>query len=109
MANQQTVNYPTPNATSATAPDGRLTVSSSAVLCSTATGYSANADTKFIIWDVQDNDVMVTFDGSTPTSTNGHRLYVGDKDMWHIDTFRKATVIRAGSADGTMHFSQFTY
>ncbi len=30
-----------------------------------------------IVLDVQDADVMCTFDGSAPTSTNGHRLYSG--------------------------------
>lgn len=104
MSRLQTVNYPQPNGTNA---DARLTVSSSAVALSSAMTYASN--TEFIVWDVQDNDIMVTFDGSTPTASNGHRLYVGDKDTWHVNTARAAQFIRAGSSDGTFHASQFNY
>ena len=104
MAHVQNVNYPVPNSTVA---DGRLTVSNSSVQLSSALTFDPN--TKFIVWDVQDNDIMVTFDGSTPTSSNGHRLFVGDKDMWHVDTAKAAKFIRAVSADGTFHASQFYY
>jgi hypothetical protein len=93
-----------PNGTNA---DARLTVSSSAVLLTSVLTIAEN--TTHIVWDVQDNDVMVTFDGSTPTSTNGHKLYVGEKDTWHKETARAAKFIRAGSADGVIHASQFAY
>lgn len=106
MAAIQVVNYPVPNATSATAADERLTVSSTAVAL-TAANIASN--TQFIVWDVQGADIMVTFDGSTPTSTNGHRLYAGDRDTWHVDTARKAKFIRATATDGTLHASQFYY
>jgi hypothetical protein len=104
MAGLQSINYPQPNATEA---DGRLTVSRSSVQISSVLTFASN--TVLVVWDVQDNDIMVTFDGSTPTSTNGHRLYVGEKDTWHVNTARAAKFIRAGSADGTLHVSQFNY
>lgn len=104
MAGIQVINYPVPNGTSATAADQRLTVSSSVV---TLSSFASN--TQFVVWDVQGADIMVTFDGSDPTSSNGHRLYVGDRDTWHVDTARKARFIRATASDGTLHASQFAY
>lgn len=104
MAAIQVVNYPVPNGTSATAPDERLTVSNSVV---TLAAFAAN--TQFVVWDVQDNDIMVTFDGSDPTTTNGHRLYAGDRDTWHVNTAQKARFIRATGTDGVIQASQFNY
>ena len=31
-------------------------------------------DTDYVVIDVQDNNVLVTFDGSPPTASNGHLL-----------------------------------
>ena len=31
-------------------------------------------DTDYVVIDVQDNNVIVTFDGSAPTASNGHLL-----------------------------------
>jgi len=31
-------------------------------------------DTDYVVIDVQDNNVLVTFDGSAPTASNGHLL-----------------------------------
>lgn len=84
--------------------DERLSVSSSAVPFSTT--WPA-ADVKFIVLDVQTNDVMVTFDGSTPTSSNGHRLYAGQSFTWHRKTAEAAQFIRV-SADAVIHASPFT-
>ena len=106
MAGIQVINYPVPNGTSATAADERLTVSSSVV---TLTLSNLAANTQFIVWDVQGADIMVTFDGSDPSATNGHRLYAGDRDTWHIQTARKARFIRAGATDGIFMASQFNY
>lgn len=103
MSQIQTTNYPQPNGTQA---DARLTVSSSSVQISSVLTLSDN--TEFVVWDVQDNDIMVTFDSSTPTASNGHRLYVGEKDIWHKNTAKAAKFIRAGSADGVLHVSQFS-
>lgn len=97
----QTVNYPIPNGSVS---DQRLTVSSSVV---TFSAFATN--TTFIVWDCQTADVMVTFDGSDPSSTNGHRLYAGSRDTWHVDTARRARFIRQGSTDGIIHASEFVY
>jgi hypothetical protein len=63
--------------------DQRLTVDST----SGGVQFSAfNASADYVAWDVQDADIMVTFDGSAPTSTNGHRLYVGQTGTWSVPT-----------------------
>lgn len=94
--------YPKPNGTNA---DERLTVSSASVQL---TSSSWDARTHYIVLDVQDNDVMCTFDGSTPTSSNGHRLYAGQSYTWSRLAAQSAKFIRQGSSDGVVHASQFT-
>jgi hypothetical protein len=90
---------PTPGAT-----DERLTVSS------TALGFATtwkDGNNKFVVLDIQDADVMVTFDGSTPTASNGHRLYSGQSYTWHVNTADAAQFIRV-SGDAIIHASPFT-
>lgn len=88
--------------------DERLTVSSSAVPLSSIATWGANGITKMVVLDIQTNDIMVTFDGSTPTSSNGHRLYAGQNYSWSYDTAKAASFIRV-SADAVVHATPFTY
>lgn len=88
--------------------DERLSVSSSAVPFTSAASWNTDGTTRFIVLDVQTADVMVTFDGSTPTSSNGHRLYAGESYTWHVATAAAAQFIRV-SSDGVVHASPFTY
>lgn len=88
--------------------DERLTVSSSAVPLSSIATWGANGLCRMVTLDVQTNDVMVTFDGSTPTSTNGHRLYAGQNFTWSFEKAKAAQFIRV-SADATIHASPETY
>lgn len=83
-------------------PDQRLTVSSSVV-----TLGSFSDTTNMIVLDVQNADVMVTFDGSTPSSTNGHRLYSGSHFTWSRATAAAAQFIRQGSTDAAIQASEF--
>lgn len=92
---------PTPSQT-----DERLAVSSTAVPF--GTNWKTVNTNRFVVLDVQTNDVMCTFDGSTPTATNGHRLYAGQSYTWHVDAAAAAQFIRA-SADAVIHASGFTY
>jgi hypothetical protein len=94
--------HPTPGGT-----DERLAVSSSAVPFTTAWRTAASGLHKFVVIDVQTNDVMVTFDGSTPTSTNGHRFYAGEKATWSVQAATTAQFIRV-SADAVVHATGFT-
>ena len=82
--------------------DQRLTVSSSVVT------LSAFADTtNMIVLDVQDADVMCTFDGSDPTSSNGHRLYAGSHYTWSRATATAARFIRQAGVDASIQASEF--
>lgn len=92
---------PTPGAT-----DQRLTVDSTAAGVQFVDSY--NSKSKFVIVDVQDADVMMTIDGSAPTSSNGHRLNVGEKYEWSLQWVRAAKFIRQGSTSGTLHLSEVT-
>lgn len=85
--------------------DQRLTVDATAG----GVQFSAfDAKTKYVVLDVQTADVMVTFDGSAPTTTNGHLLYVGDHRQWNKVTAAAAKFIRAGSTSGVIHASEFS-
>ena len=92
---------PTPSQT-----DERLAVSNTAVPF--GTNWKTVNSNRFVVLDVQTNDVMCTFDGSDPTATNGHRLYAGQSYTWHVDAAAAAKFIRA-SADAVIHASGFTY
>jgi hypothetical protein len=97
MGNSLVVNlYPKPNS-----------VSSSAVKL-TSGGYTFHEDTKFVVLDVQDNDVYVTYNNNeTPSSTVGHILYAGNSYTWDIQTAKAANFLAVGS-DAVVAASQFT-
>ena len=102
MANSYAVNiYPVPT-TGGT--DERLAVSSSVVQFATPWDDGSN---KFVVLDIQGANVMCTFDGSDPSSTNGHRLYVAQSYTWHVKTAVAAKFIRQ-IGDAVIHASPFT-
>jgi len=89
---------PNPNAT-----NQNLTVSSSAVSLTAPHG-----DTDYVIIDVQDNDVYVTFDGTTPSASNGHVLPDGQGLLViSANAARAAKFLRYSSSDGVIHATQF--
>tara|TARA_B110000483_G_scaffold26312_1_gene31476 strand:- start:166 stop:471 length:306 start_codon:yes stop_codon:yes gene_type:complete len=66
---------------------------------STVASFSAFVrGTKAISFDVQTNDVFMTVDGSTPTTTNGHKLYAGRAYTLSVEA---ASVAQFLSASGT--------
>lgn len=81
--------------------DQRLTVSSAVVQLSTF-----GDTTNMVMFDIQDADVMCTIDGSTPSATNGHRLYQGRAYTWSTAMAQAAKFIRQGSTDGVIHASE---
>ena len=84
--------------------DQRLTVDGTAG----GVQFSAFGDTTtMIVLDVQDADVMCTFDGSAPTSTNGHRLYNGSHYTWSTAAAQQAKFIRQGAASAAIQASEF--
>jgi hypothetical protein len=103
MNNSLVVNlYPSPTSEA----DERLVVSSAAVsLAATWT----ESKTKYLLIDVQGDDVMVTFDGSTPTATNGHLFKKATAPFfWNKTTARLAKFIRAASTDAAIQATPFT-
>lgn len=103
MNNSLVVNlYPQPTGEA----DERLAVSSTAV--SLTAGWTS-AKTKYVLIDVQGADVMVTFDGSTPTASNGHLFKAGVQPFfWNKETARVAKFIRSASTDAAVHATPFS-
>jgi len=84
--------------------DQRLTVDATAG----GVQFSAFSDTtNMIVLDVQDADVMCTFDGSAPTSSNGHRLYSGSQYTWSTAAAAAAKFIRQGTTNAAIQASEF--
>lgn len=84
----------------------RITVGGSATTLNHASVPFA-AQTEVLVIDVQGADVMVTFDGSTPSTSNGHYLSAGDKLMWTKAAGIAARLIAAGSSAAEVHVSEF--
>lgn len=57
-----------------------------------------NKATKAVSFDVQTEDVFMTIDGSTPTTSNGHKLYAGRA---YTISFGSATNAKFVSASNT--------
>jgi hypothetical protein len=67
---------------------------------------SFNATTNLVIVDVQVADMYVTFDGTTPSSTNGAQLYAGNSYSWAVTTAQNAKFLQQVSA-GTVQSYEF--
>ena len=108
MPSQQVTNlYPAPNYEQ----DGSTAITDQALTVDATVGgvqFSAfDESTSYIVFDVQDANVRCTFDGSAPTSSNGHKLYAERAYTWHRLTAEKAKFIRADSTDAVIHASEF--
>ena len=58
-----------------------------------------NQRTRYIVLDVQDNDVYVTYTGEDPVNTGtvkGHILYAGRSYTWNVETAEAALFISVG-------------
>ena len=65
--------------------------------------------TKMCYVTVAGGDCYVTFDGSTPSSTNGHHLFVPYDRFWSAEATRKAKFLASGGNVAHVTMSQFTY
>lgn len=61
------------------------------------------AQTDLVMFDVQGADVMVTFDGSAPTPTNGIRLYDTRAYTWSKSMATAAKFIRQDAVSAALH------
>jgi hypothetical protein len=91
--------YPIPNGTIA---GENLAVSTSAVQFA-----AFDSDTKYVMIDVQDDSVYVTFDDSTPSATNGH-IMLKEQGLIVLNAVaaKAAKFIRV-TTDAVIHVSQF--
>jgi len=93
------------------APNGataRATISTAVVLPSAIIATLPN-NTSHVLIGVQTNDIMVTFDGSTPSASAGHRYPAGYQDFWTKQQWAAASFIRQGAADAVIQVSPFQY
>lgn len=86
-----------------------LTVSTAAVAAVGYTGSSAVNNNSVVVFDVQTANVRVRWDGTDPTSTVGHLLYIGSGYTWDVDQFNAAKFIRdsAATVDAIIFSSPF--
>ena len=63
--------------------------------------------TKAITFDVQVGDAFMTIDGSTPTSTNGHRVYATRAYTLSVEAARAAKFI-ADAGNAVIYASEMT-
>jgi hypothetical protein len=57
-----------------------------------------DSQTNLVFVDIQDNDVYVTFDGSTPSASAGHILKAGRDYLFYAGMFKTAKLL---GKDGT--------
>lgn len=100
--------YPNPthfmSAGTSTVPTGQFkTVTSTA----TVTFSAFNSLTQFVVLDIQAANVYCTFDGTTPSSTMGHILYVGSAFTWSKATAQQAKFVATTTTNATIYASEF--
>lgn len=91
--------YPKPSATAGV----RTTVSTSSV----QTGVTFAVTDYYALVEMQTNDAYVTFDGTTPSATNGFKYVAGTREIWSKQRAAAANFIRV-SADGAVMVSALT-
>ena len=86
-------------------PDQRLTVDATAGGVQFGTAF--HALTTCVLLDVQTAGVYVTFDGSAPTTTNGHYLAAGTSYTWSRASATAAKFIREAAVSAAVQASEF--
>jgi hypothetical protein len=94
--------YPKPNGT---APSQNLTVAATAVQFNPA-NFDFKTNAFFVT--VHTAGVVVTFDGSTPTVSNGHVLPANWYGWWSKDAEISAKLLRSTGTSAVVTISQFT-
>ena len=65
-----------------------------------------HADTTHVFWSCETAQCRVTFDGSAPTTTNGHVIETGDSGIWPKALAVAAKLIRTGGTSAVISASQ---
>lgn len=91
------------NGTSAAVVGQRLTITSTATV-----QFSAfNERTDMIVLDVQAANTYCTFDGTTPSSTNGHILTSGNAYTWSTAAAKAAKFVATSTTNSIIFASEF--
>lgn len=62
--------------------------------------------TTAIFWTNEQAECRVTFDGTDPTTTEGHPIAAGTSGIWSIQMARAAKFIRTTGTSAIIHASQ---
>jgi hypothetical protein len=65
-----------------------------------------HADTTHVLWSNEAAQIRVTFDGSAPTTTNGHIIESGDSGVWLKSLVAAAKFIRTTGTSAVLTASQ---
>lgn len=65
-----------------------------------------HADTTHVFWSCETAQCRVTFDASTPTTSNGHIIEPGDSGVWSKALAAAAKFIRTGATSAVIAASQ---
>lgn len=103
--------YPRPHiaaGASSVASGVMLTISSSSAATSfTSSQFDTNCQLVFL--DIQNNNALVTFDGTTPVQfTNGHNLAAGTNYTWQLATLLDAKFVSVSATTSYVYASQIT-
>ena len=82
-------------------PDQRLTIDD------TVRQFGAfHEETSVVYWTSEAAECRVTFDGSDPTTTNGHVIAAGSSGTWSVAMAAAARFIRTTGVSAIIHASQ---
>jgi len=62
--------------------------------------------TTHVFWSSETAECRVTFDGSVPTTVNGHVIPAGSSSIWSVALAEAAKFVRTGGASAVIHVSQ---
>ena len=65
-----------------------------------------HAETSAVYWTAEAAECRVTFDGSDPTTTNGHNIAAGSSGTWSVAAATAAKFIRTTGVSAIIHASQ---
>lgn len=81
----------------------RLSITTTATVQFSAFNYA----TELIVLDVQTANTYCTFDGTTPTSTNGHILTAGNAYTWSKAAAIAAKFVAVSATTSVIYASEF--
>lgn len=106
VTNISTNMVPTATLAGVTVTDQNTVVSSSVV---DMLGTALDAHTTHVFWTNYGDAVFCTFDGSNPSSTNGHYIASGENGTWRRELAEAAKFIRSDTTDSRIHITEMSH